>query len=66
LFHLEKVTLGGIEQWILIRGRDQTRPVLLFLHGGPGAPLFPYARDIGARVKLEQHFLMFYGEQRGI
>jgi len=38
---------------------------MLFLHGGPGAPLFTYARDVGVKAKLEQHFVMVYWEQRG-
>lgn len=62
---LEKINLGGIDQWILIRGWEKSNPVLLFLHGGPGAPLFTYAREIGVTAKLEQHFVMVYWEQRG-
>lgn len=61
---LEKIKLGGIDQWILIRGWNRSNPVLLFLHGGPGAPLFTYARDIGVKAKLEQHFTVVYWEQR--
>ena len=57
--------LGGIEQWILIRGENRSNPVLLVLHGGPGAPLFPFARDLGWKTGLEKHFIMVYWEQRG-
>jgi len=62
---LEKINLGGIDQWVLIRGWEKSNPVLLFLHGGPGAPLFTYAREIGVTAKLEQNFVMVYWEQRG-
>ena len=62
---VEKITLGGIDQWILIRGWNRSNPVVLFLHGGPGAPLFTYARDVGVEARLEQHFVMVYWEQRG-
>ena len=62
---LQKITLGGVEQWLLIRGWDRSNPVLLFLHGGPGAPLFSYARKIGFDTGLEKHFVMVYWEQRG-
>jgi pimeloyl-ACP methyl ester carboxylesterase len=30
------VTLGGIEQWITIRGSNRANPALLIVHGGPG------------------------------
>jgi len=62
---LEKVTLGGVDQWILIRGRDRSKPVLLFLHGGPGSALFPRARDLGVGLELEKYAVMVYWEQRG-
>ena len=39
---LEKLILGGVEQWLLILGRYSKNPVLLFLHGGPGYPQISY------------------------
>ena len=35
------VEIGGICQWITVRGRDRRNPILLVLHGGPAAPDLP-------------------------
>jgi hypothetical protein len=37
------VRIGGIDQWITIKGDDCNNPVVLFLHGGPGDALSPFA-----------------------
>lgn len=60
---LEKVTLGDVTQWILIRGRDRTRPLLLFLHGGPGMPMMYLAHHF--QRPLEEAFLCVQWDQRG-
>jgi pimeloyl-ACP methyl ester carboxylesterase len=60
---LEPVMLGGVEQWILIRGHDVDNPVLIYLHGGPGSPAILYGRF--AFSGLEQHFTVVTWDQRG-
>ncbi len=60
---LEKVTLGGVEQWLLIRGEDATKPVILFVHGGPGAAEMAVLR--GCTRELERHFVVVVWDQRG-
>jgi pimeloyl-ACP methyl ester carboxylesterase len=60
---LEKVKLGGSEQWISIRGQDIHKPVLLFLAGGPGGSQLAAARY--ALSGLEEHFVVVNWEQPG-
>ncbi|TEB07804.1 Proline iminopeptidase [Pelotomaculum schinkii] len=60
---LEKTKIGGMDQWILLRGNDISNPVLLWLHGGPGAPLMPVARHYNGA--LESEFIIVQWDQRG-
>ncbi len=60
---LERVELNGSDQWITIRGHDQTRPVLLFLAGGPGGSQLAATRKMLG--ELEQHFVVVNWEQPG-
>ncbi len=60
---LEKVRLGGAQQWLIIRGQDVDKPVLLFLSGGPGAS--EAARVLRFNRELEEHFVVVIWEQRG-
>lgn len=57
------VTLGGNDQYVLIRGRDTSAPILLFLHGGPGTSAMPFNRLHNA--DLEDDFLFVNWDQRG-
>jgi pimeloyl-ACP methyl ester carboxylesterase len=60
---LEKVALGGVGQWLLIRGVDRSNPVLLHLHGGPGSADISIARFFDAG--LIEHFTVVHWDQRG-
>ncbi|MGE5397498.1 MAG: alpha/beta fold hydrolase [Chitinophagales bacterium] len=57
------VDINGVEQGMFIKSKNQTNPVLLFVHGGPGMPEYFLARNYPAG--LEDHFTVCYWEQRG-
>jgi pimeloyl-ACP methyl ester carboxylesterase len=57
------VPINGIEQWVTIKGKRCGNPAVLFIHGGPGNPLSPYADKLfGA---WEQDFTLVQWDQRG-
>jgi len=62
---LEEIKLGGEKQWIFIRGTNQNNPVLVFLHGGPGMPVFGMASSRELDVELIEHFTVVHWDQRG-
>ena len=55
--------LGGLEQWVMIRGENTENPLLITLHGGPGFPETRLFRTFNA--PLEKAFTVVYWEQRG-
>jgi pimeloyl-ACP methyl ester carboxylesterase len=58
----EFVKIGDINQWITIRGRDRDNPILLILHGGPGATTSPLAPNF---LGWENDFTIVQWDQRG-
>ena len=60
---IETVTIGGVEQTLIVRGARTDAPLLLFVHGGPGSPEYAFLRR--HNPGLEADFIMVYWEQRG-
>ncbi len=60
---LETIELGGLEQAILIRGKDKDNPILLWVHGGPGSSQMPLAHRLDR--ELEAEYIVVHWDQRG-
>jgi pimeloyl-ACP methyl ester carboxylesterase len=56
------VKLGGIDQWIQLRGEDRDNPVLLVLHGGPGWPNAVFTLPLRS---WERQFTVVQWDHRG-
>lgn len=56
------VHIGGIDQWIQIRGDDRSNPVLLWLSGGPGFSTIP---STPAYRSWEKVFTVVMWDERG-
>lgn len=57
------ITIGGIEQYVQIRGENRNNPIILWLHGGPGFPLTYLTYYYQAA--LEKDYTVVCWEQRG-
>lgn len=60
---LIQVNLGGVDQWVSIRGADARNPILLYIHGGPGRPMMPAAWTF--QRPWEDYFTVVQWDQRG-
>jgi pimeloyl-ACP methyl ester carboxylesterase len=56
------VSIGGIEQWVAIRGHDRSRPAILFLHGGPCDAQSPH---LSLFAPWEERYAVAQWDQRG-
>ncbi|WP_299799879.1 alpha/beta hydrolase [uncultured Maribacter sp.] len=57
------ITIGGIEQWVTIKGDDSDNPIILIIHGGPGSTMSHYKEDVYADWLKE--FTIVHWDQRG-
>lgn len=62
IFEEKYVSINGIKQWITIKG-NRSKPIILFIHGGPGSPVSPYIDVI--YKDLEKDFIIVQWDQRG-
>jgi pimeloyl-ACP methyl ester carboxylesterase len=59
---LEPVTLGGLQQWLTTEG-NVNGPLLVYLHGGPGAAELAVAKRF--QLPLMPHWCVVNWDQRG-
>src|SRR6187551_2282999 len=56
------ISIGGIKQYVRIKGKDVSKPLILFLHGGPGGSLMQNMNKVSG--KLQEHFVVVHWDQR--
>ncbi len=57
------VEIGGLRQWLQIRGEDKGNPVLLFVHGGPALSMIPFTYR--SMREWEKYYTIVSWDQRG-
>jgi pimeloyl-ACP methyl ester carboxylesterase len=57
------VRIGGIEQWVRIKGSSCANPIVVLVHGGPGNPTTPWADNV--YKAWEKDFTIVQWDQRG-
>jgi pimeloyl-ACP methyl ester carboxylesterase len=56
------VKIGGIDQWITVRGENRNNPILLLIHGGPASTYSIFSPLLRS---WEKHFVVVQWDQRG-
>ena len=59
---LRKYKVNGVDQWLLESSNNSDKPVLLFVHGGPGSTLLPFSD--GFDRFLRDEFIVVHWDQR--
>ncbi|MDQ8004656.1 MAG: alpha/beta hydrolase [Pedobacter sp.] len=59
---IKYLNINKTKQYVLIRGKNINNPILLFLHGGPGASATALLRKFNS--ELEDYFTVVYWDQR--
>ena len=54
--------IGGIKQWVNVRGQDKNNPIILFVHGGPASPMSPITWMY--QKPFEEFFTIVHYDQR--
>ncbi len=57
-----EVPVNGVRHWVNVRGQDRGNPLLLFVHGGPAAPVIPTLWQF--QRPLEDYFTVAHYDQR--
>lgn len=57
------ISIGGIQQFISVKGKSIDNPILLYLHGGPGAAVSSHSDKV--TQQLEAEFVVVHWDQRG-
>jgi proline iminopeptidase len=60
---METLSINGVDQSVWFRGRSTRSPIVILLHGGPGASEAALFRHFNP--ELERELLVVYWEQRG-
>ncbi|NMM63055.1 alpha/beta hydrolase [Clostridium sp. P21] len=57
------VKINGVNMGMVIKSKNSSNPILLFVHGGPGMPEYPLTEKYP--TDLENHFTVVWWDQRG-